>query len=59
VSSALDSFLDKWRERWPEWAFVERFVDEADRARSVAWFALLLLGWVFKPRRERRLAQAQ
>jgi len=41
VSSALDSFLDKWRERWPEWAFVERFVDEADRARSVAWFALL------------------
>jgi len=41
VSSALDSFLDKWRERWPEWAFVERFVDEADRGRSVAWFALL------------------
>ena len=41
VSSALDSFLDKWRERWPEWAFVERFVDEADRERSVAWFALL------------------
>jgi len=41
VSSALDSFLDKWRDRWPEWTFVERFVDEADRARSVAWFALL------------------
>ena len=41
MSSALDSFLDKWRERWPEWAFVERFVDEADRERSVAWFALL------------------
>lgn len=41
MSSALDSFLDKWRARWPEWAFVERFVDEADRARAVAWFALL------------------
>jgi phytoene/squalene synthetase len=41
VSSALDSFLDKWRARWPEWTFVERFVNEADRARTVAWFALL------------------
>ncbi|KRG42694.1 phytoene synthase [Stenotrophomonas pictorum JCM 9942] len=41
MSSALDSFLDKWRARWPEWTFVERFVDEADRARAVAWFALL------------------
>lgn len=41
MSSALDSFLDKWRARWPEWAFVERFVDEADRIRAVAWFALL------------------
>ncbi|MGH8054270.1 MAG: phytoene/squalene synthase family protein [Stenotrophomonas sp.] len=41
VSSALDSFLDKWRDRWPEWTFVERFVAEGDRARAVAWFALL------------------
>lgn len=41
MSSALDSFLDKWRARWPEWSFVERFVNEADRARAVAWFALL------------------
>ncbi len=41
MSSALDSFLDKWRERWPEWSFVERFVAEAERARTVAWFALL------------------
>lgn len=40
-SNSLDAFLDKWRDRWPEWVFVERFVDEADRARSVAWFALL------------------
>ncbi len=41
MSSALDSFLDKWRERWPEWVFVERFVDEGMRERTVAWFALL------------------
>ncbi|WP_269790799.1 squalene/phytoene synthase family protein [Stenotrophomonas sp. Iso1] len=41
MSSALDSFLDKWRDRWPEWTFVERFVAEGDRARVVAWFALL------------------
>ena len=41
VSSALDSFLDKWRDRWPEWTFVERFVAEGDRVRAVAWFALL------------------
>lgn len=41
MSSALDSFLDKWRERWPEWVFVERFVDVGLRERAVAWFALL------------------
>lgn len=41
MSSALDSFLDKWRERWPEWVFVERFVDAGLRERAVAWFALL------------------
>ncbi len=41
MSSALDSFLDKWRARWPEWSFIERFVDAGDRERVVAWFALL------------------
>lgn len=41
MSSALDSFLDKWRARWPEWSFIERFVDAGDRGRVVAWFALL------------------
>lgn len=40
-SSALDSFLDKWRTRWPEWSVAERFVAEQDRERAVAWFALL------------------
>ncbi|MGV8960449.1 MAG: squalene/phytoene synthase family protein [Stenotrophomonas sp.] len=41
MSSALDSFLDKWRTRWPEWAQVESFIPAADRERVVAWFALL------------------
>ena len=40
-SEALDSFLDKWRRRWPEWAVAEVFVPEPQRARVVAWFALL------------------
>jgi len=40
-STALDSFLDKWRNRWPEWAVAERFVPEPQRGRAVAWFALL------------------
>ncbi|MFC6841640.1 squalene/phytoene synthase family protein [Xanthomonas theicola] len=39
--SALDAFLDKWRRRWPEWAVAETFVPAAQRARTVAWFALL------------------
>lgn len=41
MSSALDGFLDKWRERWPEWGFIERFVAEEQRTRALAWFALL------------------
>ncbi len=40
-STALDSFLDKWRSRWPEWAVAEVFVPEARRSLAVAWFALL------------------
>jgi len=40
-SSALDSFLDKWRARWPEWSVAEPFVAPGQRARAVAWFALL------------------
>ncbi|WP_305805439.1 squalene/phytoene synthase family protein [Stenotrophomonas sp. YIM B06876] len=41
MSSALDSFLDKWRTRWPEWSQVEGFIPAAERERVVAWFALL------------------
>ncbi|HYM87226.1 MAG TPA: phytoene/squalene synthase family protein [Pseudoxanthomonas sp.] len=40
-STALDSFLDKWRARWPEWRVVEVFVPVAQRQLAVAWFALL------------------
>ena len=40
-TSALDSFLDKWRSRWPEWSVAEPFVAEPHRMRAVAWFALL------------------
>lgn len=40
-STALDSFLDKWRARWPEWQMAEVFVPPARRPVAVAWFALL------------------
>ena len=41
TSSALDSFLDKWRTRWPEWSVAEPIVPEAQRTLVVAWFTLL------------------
>lgn len=41
ANTALDSFLDKWRERWPEWPVAETFVPPAQRELVVAWFALL------------------
>nr|WP_276540866.1 phytoene/squalene synthase family protein [Stenotrophomonas chelatiphaga] len=37
----MDSFLDKWRARWPEWSVAEPFVAPEHRARAVAWFSLL------------------
>nr|WP_295378066.1 phytoene/squalene synthase family protein [Pseudoxanthomonas sp.] len=40
-SSALDSFLDKWRHRWPEWQVAEIFVPPERRALAEAWFSLL------------------
>ena len=40
-SDSLDGFLNKWRERWPEWSLVERFVAPELHRRSLAWFALL------------------
>lgn len=40
-STALESFLDKWRSRWPEWSVAAPFVAESHRELAVAWFALL------------------
>ena len=39
--SALDSFLQKWRERWPEWEVAERFIPQSQHRQVLAWFALL------------------
>ncbi|WP_019305470.1 phytoene synthase [Xanthomonas oryzae] len=40
-SSALDSFLEKWRTRWPEWSVAEPFIPQLQRPLAAAWFALL------------------
>lgn len=40
-ATALASFTDKWRARWPEWAVAEVFVPHAQRAAALAWAALL------------------
>ena len=40
-NSALDSFLGKWHQRWPEWSLVEPFIDVSRRAQVQAWFALV------------------
>jgi hypothetical protein len=40
-ATALASFTDKWRSRWPEWTVAEAFVPQAQRATALAWAALL------------------
>jgi hypothetical protein len=40
-STALQGFMDKWRERWPEWSVVEVFVPAPQRRMVLAWFSLL------------------
>lgn len=40
-SEALDSFVDKWRARWPEWQVAGVFVAEEQRRPALAWFAVL------------------
>ncbi|MBB1060569.1 phytoene/squalene synthase family protein [Marilutibacter spongiae] len=39
--AALESFVAKWRERWPEWNVMEVFVPAAQRPLALAWAALL------------------
>lgn len=36
----LDSFLEKWRLRWPEWRVAEAFVPAAARDVAIAWMCL-------------------
>ncbi|TWT23337.1 phytoene/squalene synthase family protein [Luteimonas marina] len=40
-SDSLDSFVDKWRARWPEWVALLVFVPAAQRPAAAAWFSLL------------------
>ena len=40
-SASLDSFIDKWRQRWPEWGLASVFVPATQRATLSAWLALL------------------
>jgi hypothetical protein len=39
--AALDSFIDKWRVRWPEWAVAAVFVPRRQQPVALAWAALL------------------
>lgn len=39
-AEALHTFLDKWQQRWPEWAVAEVFLPAAQRERAQAWLAL-------------------
>jgi len=41
VSDTADSFIDKWRRRWPEWSVAEAFVPASQRRAAAAWLALL------------------
>lgn len=41
ASAALDSFIAKWRQRWPEWSVAEVFVPTAQRTLALAWASLL------------------
>lgn len=38
---AIESFIDKWRARWPEWGVAEVFVPHGQRPSALAWAALL------------------
>jgi hypothetical protein len=40
MAEGPDSFLDKWRARWPEWTLAEVFLPRERRQSSLAWLAL-------------------
>ena len=37
----IDSFVQKWRSRWPEWQVAEVFVPRAQREVALAWASLV------------------
>ncbi|GAB3095849.1 phytoene/squalene synthase family protein [Lysobacter terrae] len=37
---AIESFIGKWRARWPEWSVAEVFVPHSQRELALAWMAL-------------------
>lgn len=39
-ADALDSFIGKWRARWPEWSVAEVFVPPTQRTVALAWASL-------------------
>ncbi|HRN61467.1 MAG TPA: hypothetical protein PK743_05200 [Luteimonas sp.] len=39
--ASFESFVDKWRQHWPEWGLLSVFVPSAQRARLAAWMSLL------------------
>lgn len=39
--ASSDGFVDKWRQRWPEWGVLSVFVPVARRSEAAAWFTLL------------------
>lgn len=39
--AAFEGFVDKWRQRWPEWGVLSAFVPSAQRSTAAAWFTLL------------------
>lgn len=41
MNDTADSFIDKWRRRWPEWSVAEAFVPAPQRRPAAVWFALL------------------
>lgn len=40
MAEGPDSFLEKWRARWPEWALAEVFVPAERREPLLAWLSL-------------------
>lgn len=40
AAAERDSFIGKWRARWPEWRVAEAFLPRDARAAWLAWFAL-------------------